>query len=158
MKCNYYTRRTNEAKFKIAERNTLSPLRPKQALIIDQVIRPNHDPLNCVEITITFKPSLLSTTDMTLRHMVKKSLQNCITRGNALLLHEYSDTGRFHYHGILSNVSKKELSIVRKQFSHYIGLIEIKAIAFIESYYRYMTKDCDELDYDPELNIAFEKV
>lgn len=149
-------RRTYDRKELVAEMNNLvtSPPRSAVCVAILDWIKSNIDDMNCVEITITYKPSLQNTTDITLREITKGSLKACMgDTGNAILLHEYSKGGHFHYHGILSGCTKKILSTIRKQFTLHIGRIEIKTITYYESYLNYMTKDTSDIDYDNNLNI-----
>lgn len=154
VKSNYYKKQQNLARYNIAEMNNLvtSPP-PKQQQYIDGIKR-EIDEMNCQEITITFKPSLMQTSDLTLRTIVHGFLQNILEgKARLALIHEYSDAGRFHYHGIISGATKKILSTIRKQMTLHIGRIEIKTITYFDSYLRYMTKQVIEEDHDRELNI-----
>lgn len=140
----------------IAEMNNLvtSPPRSASGECEEQWIKDNIDQMNCVEITVTFKPKLQNTTDLTLKEITKGILEQCMEgRGKVILLHEYSSGGLFHYHGIISGVSRKILSVIRKNFTLHIGRIEIKTITYFESYVNYMLKDTIHDDYDNNLNI-----
>lgn len=140
-------------KHEVAERTDLvtSPP-PKQAEEI-AMLKQHVNDMNCQEVTITYKPKLQLTTDITLKTITEGLLKNIIRFGCGYFYHEYSDGGHFHYHGILSGVPKKTLSDLRKQFTLHIGRIEIKQISYFESYLRYMTKQLTDIDYDHELNI-----
>jgi len=138
----------------VAECNNLVTIPPKQQQFID-AIKVDLDELNCVEITVTYKPQLSMTTDITLKEITEGIFRSILDHKycSLHLYHEYSDGGRFHYHGILSGCTKKLLSTIRKQFTIHIGRIEIKTITYMESYLRYMTKQVNEIDYDTSLNI-----
>lgn len=129
---------------------------------IRSLIRERVDPMDCVEITVTLKPSLQGAPDISIWHLVRESMSNIIYEEifkhpkrtpTATLMHEYSKTGMFHFHGILSGCLKKTLNTIRKQFNHYVGRTEIKTITYFDSYIDYMTKDCLDLSYNEELNI-----
>lgn len=137
----------------IAERIDLVTSPPKKQADEIACIKDSVDAMNCVEVTVTFKPALINCADMALKAVIEKLLNGHFERGTAILYHEYGGNGRLHYHGIFSSMSRKTLSGIRKFFSEHIGRIEIKQITYFESYLRYMTKEVMELDYDKELNI-----
>lgn len=118
--------------------------------------------MDCVEFTVTFKPSLQTAPDISLRDLVEESIRNILLdemqkhpsrTPTVTLMHEYSKTGMFHFHGILSGCLKKTLNTIRKQFNHYVGRTEIKTITYFDSYIDYIMKDCSDLSYDDTLNI-----
>lgn len=154
---NYNYRNLQMAKYAVAEMNDLVTSPPKKQADNIACIKESVDDMNCVEITITFKPTLINTSDIALRSIVHDSINACFERGTCILYHEYGNNGRLHYHGILSSVSKKDLSTIRKQFEIHIGRTEIRTITYYESYLRYMTKEVMELDYDDSLNIIIYK-
>lgn len=126
---------------------------PKQAREVEAIKRYIND-MDCVEITITYMPKLMNTTDITLCALTKETLKQCMKGiGNAILYNEYSSVGRFHYHGILSGVRPRCLSAIRKNFSRYVGRIEIKTISYFNSYLNYMTKSINDGDHATELDI-----
>lgn len=154
---NYNYRKLQLAKYAVAEMNDLVTSPPKKQADSIACIKESIDDMDCVEITITFKPTLINTTDVTLREIVHDTINSCFERGTCILFHEYGSNGRLHYHGILSSMTRKVLSVIRKQFEIHIGRIEIRTITYMESYLRYMTKEVNELDYDDELNIIIYK-
>lgn len=145
-------------KAKIAEaavRNDLVTLPPpKQRQEID-FVKSHVDELHCVEVQITFTQQLIKRPDKVLRKLCKGLFEKCMeNKGTAIFYHEYSDIGRFHYHGILSKVSPQRLSTIRKEFEHYIGRIEIKTISFFESYLIYMTKQVADPEHEDSLDFS----
>lgn len=137
------------------ERLVITPP-PKQQKVIDRITSLMYNKSKLHEITITFKPNLQYTTDITLKQIVKGTLKNILkdTTCNMMCLHEYSDAGLFHYHCMITNASQKILSIIRKQFSLHIGRIEIKPVRYLQSYLVYMSKSVVDIDYDFTLNIS----
>lgn len=155
----YYKHKQDEAKRiiaeSVAERIDLVTFPPKQRAAIETINSLVND-MDSVEITVTFKPTLINSTDNTLKELTKGLLARCIGTSYfavAVLCHEYGKNGRFHYHGIISRCTKKTLSNIRKQFEHYIGRIEIKTITYWDSYLQYMTKELDDVDHDEKLDI-----
>lgn len=159
----YYKKLQDDAKRRVAEsvaeRSDLVTFPPKQRDAIE-TINTLCDDMDSVEITVTFKPNLINASDITLKKLTKGLILQCISNKpnvTAILIHEYGKNGRFHYHGILSRCTKKQLSTIRKQFEHYIGRIEIKTITYWNSYLQYMTKEISDEDHDEELNIIIQK-
>lgn len=142
----------------VAERLDLVTFPPKQRAAIE-TINTLCDDMDSVEITVTYKPSLINNTDRALKHITRAIISNCIhnqKNSTAILIHEYGKNGRFHYHGIISRCTKKTLSTIRKQFELHIGRIEIKTITYWNSYLQYMTKEISDSDHDEELNIIIQ--
>lgn len=135
----------------LAERNNLVTSPPKQRDLIAK-IKSGVNEMNCVEVGITYKPGWINAPDNVLRDMTQCTIFECLEgMGYGCFIHEYAH-GRFHYHGILSEVTQKKLSVIRKTFETKIGRIEIKTISFYESYLKYMTKQVCDGDHDDELD------
>lgn len=158
----YYKAKEDDMKYRIAEevlkaeRTDLVTFPPKKRDAL-KVINDSIDPMDCVEVTITFKQGLINAPDISLRSIVHDGLDAMFERGTAILYHEYGKNGRFHYHGILGSMSKKTLSTIRKQFDLKVGRIEIKTITYWESYLNYMTKELSDEDHEDELDILIFK-
>jgi len=105
-----------------------------------------------LEFTITFKPQLHNNlSNMALRGIVKGTLQS-ILKGSRFnnyvkLLYEISPSGLFHYHGVVSDFTREQIMILRKQFNKYIGRTEIKQITHWENYMDYVTKRYTEEEF-----------
>lgn len=107
-------------------------------------IENNVNEMNCNEITITLKPRIAVMEYMYVRSFIKETIKACL--GNTtkdsriILLYEISNSGMFHYHGILSNVSLNALNNIRKNLNEYVGRTEIKYIRNMPAYINYMLK------------------
>lgn len=119
-------------------------------------INKNIKQTNCMEICLTFKPTFRLSSLKSLKSIIKGIFER-VTEDypdvSAILLHEFSDTGMFHYHGIISRGTGKFYNTLRRNLIKYIGRTEIKQIKYWDSYTKYMTKQCHEHDYDKTLNI-----
>lgn len=105
-----------------------------------------------LEFTITFKPQLHNNlSNMALRGIVKGTLVS-ILKGSRFnnyvkLLYEISPSGMYHYHGVISDFTREQIMILRKQFNKYIGRTEIKQITHWENYLDYVTKRYTEEEF-----------
>lgn len=126
----------------------VSPPNQQQLInIINNNIDSNKSPL---EITITFKPVILLLTKdvikQNIEHNIRKILYNsrfCARLNNpkVILLHEFSQTGLFHYHGIFYGIRKDLIGEIRQMLIRTFGRIEIKTIRYWDTYVKYMTKE-----------------
>lgn len=103
------------------------------------MIDKNFNPKLCNEVTITFKDSIIIPFKVEYIHnRVNDFLRRWSKVANYVLVQDYSQTGRLHYHGILemNQIDKFERLIInlRKTF----GRIECKQISFWDSYLHYM--------------------
>lgn len=123
--------------------NTLSHLRPKldiqDAL---QCIRDIDDTIS-TEISITFRPELSARWSSTsLAHITETVLRKALKHKRKdigiILIGEYSEVGRWHYHGMITHSSGDICNLIKRVCARELGRTEIKQISFPESYKTYM--------------------
>jgi len=114
--------------------------------------------LDASEITITFKPKWDVLRDDEIRSIIQRYFTflpfNSIKE--ILLIPEYGDNSRLHYHGII-RANKKELSELKKFLRSRFGFSTISMIRQPEKYLTYLFKEHPEeedtiyRDYEDEL-------
>lgn len=100
--------------------------------------------MNCNEITITLKPKIACMEYMYIRSFIKQVFRACFGNtpkdSKVIILYEISNSGMFHYHGIITNASVNALNNIRKNLNMYVGRTEIKHIRNMTAYINYMLK------------------
>lgn len=122
-------------------------------------ISENFDPLQAHEICITFSPMFwnkISTPEMACKCLerrirkIMEGMRKCPCRPAVLLIHEYSDSGMFHYHGLIQGLNKTRLFALRNYLNKYYGRTKIGYIKNYPAYVDYMLKGVRDPDGCPD--------
>lgn len=102
------------------------------------------EPKNSISITVTFTDKVITTDRHEIQRylcsLFKKELHGCSRDVRVFLVYEYSDVGRFHYHGIIENVPANRLANIGTKLRKYFGRIELSQIRNWDNYTEYMLK------------------
>lgn len=132
---------TLEDFFKVRSGKDLVTTTPE---ILLRVLSMEDDPhllLSQVEITITFRDTIIDNCTVSNIHKnVRKFMEKWATKTKHmyLLVQDYSESLRLHYHGIIWLPDVEYLEPFRKALAKTFGRSEIKPIKYTESYHEYI--------------------
>lgn len=122
---------------------TLETIREKTDRMID-------NDRGSMELTITMTDTLLNRYK---KKYVKIMIEDIIrhTKGirDCILIPDYSETGRFHYHGVVIFNKLSSINTLKRKLTKQIGRTRIAQIMYTESYKKYMYKIYDN-EENPE--------
>lgn len=108
------------------------------------------------EICITYKPELTSIwNESSLKTMAERTLRRCLSGAqkkfntfdpSIILISEHSNTGRFHWHGVINGIPNDVICYISRCLNRNIGRTVIKGIQYTESYHKYMFKSYSGLN------------
>ena len=122
---------------------TLETIREKTDRMID-------NDRGSMELTVTMKDSLLNRYK---KKYIKMMIENIIrhTKGirDCILIPDYSNAGRFHYHGVVIFNKLSSMNTLKRKLTLQIGRTSIAQISYTESYKKYMYKIYDAENPEP---------
>lgn len=123
--------------------NSSSQIRPELETMMEYThsLTKEFSPMRALEITITFKEHLLRMYKyeyliILIRKYLLKHQVNC----KAVLISDWSKTGRFHLHGIIEMRERKadKLKTIQNYLSRTFGRIMIRTVTYWDSYMDYI--------------------
>jgi len=125
---------------------------------LDPFIDSFNEGKDVYEICITIKPQLLdytkigSKTHLQIFNLIEKKIRNFLkkyrlTNTKILLISEYSESLRLHFHGVINKPFSPEMADnLRQLLCKYIGRTVINLVRS-KNYFDYITKDTHKSDY-----------
>lgn len=97
-----------------------------------------------IEITVTYKPELrVRWSPATLTRLTRDILLK--RKVKVVLIGEYSDVGHYHMHGSIK-AAPRDIDRLRRRFRHELGIVEFKAIRWVESWIKYCFKEKETIN------------